>query len=72
MHELFQLFDFNQLLQMVTESFAILGCMPTILKVLIVKTLIVFGGVASHFVWSFEVRLTFYLFKDLMHWLLEF
>lgn len=55
---------------MVTESSAILDCM--LLMVLTIKNLIAFGGVASYFVKSFEVKLVLYLFKDLMHWLLEY
>lgn len=53
------------------ESSTIFGGMPTILMILTVKTLVMFGGVASHFDWLLEVRLTLYLVKDLVNWLLE-
>ena len=45
--------------------------MPSLLVVLAMKTLVTPHGVSSHFVWSIELWLIFYLFQDLMYWLLE-
>ena len=45
--------------------------MPPLLVVLAMKTLVTPHGVSSHFFWSFELWLIFYLFQDLMYWLPE-
>ena len=45
--------------------------MPSLLVVLAMKTLVTPHGVSSHFVWSIELWLIFYLFQDLMYWLPE-
>ena len=56
---------------MIPQSFVVLDGMPSLLVVLVMKTLVTPQGVSSHFVWPFEVWLIFYLLQDLMHWFSE-
>lgn len=71
MHKLSQFPSFDQLFHVIMESSTILDGVPTILVILIVKTLVALRGITSHFVWPLEVWLGLYLFKDLMNELLK-
>ena len=57
---------------MITENSTIFDGMPTVLVILIVKSLVAFSQITSHFVWPFEVWLTLYFFKDLMNRFFEY
>lgn len=67
MHELLQLPSFHQLVQMITQSSIVFGSVPSVLMVLVVKTLITLGWISSHFIRSLEIRFILNLLKDLIH-----
>ena len=56
---------------MVPQSSTVLSGIPSLLVVLVMKTLIAPHGVFFHLVWPFEVWLILDLLQDLMHWLSE-
>lgn len=71
MHEQLQLPCLDLLLQMVALGSTVLGCIPPILMILAVETLITLGGVSPHFVGPLEIRLIFNFFQDPVYGLLE-
>ena len=70
-HELLQLLNFHQLIQMITQSSIILSCVSSILITLAVKTLITLGWITSHLIGPFEIRLILDLLEDLIYQLLK-
>ena len=66
-HELLQLLNCHQLIQMITQSFAILSYVSSILMILAVKTLIMLGWISSHLIGPFEIGLILDLLEDLIY-----